>query len=344
MMVSARCTLIVFAVLLASPPFALAQDETVKIGGRDVAIWKPKGGSSGRQPVLIFSHGFGGCATQSRFLTEALAAHGYWVFAPNHNEARCQARGAGPSRPDAPFREPERWSDKSYRDRADDIRAIIKMLRDSTRFSSRVDLDRLGLLGHSLGGYTVVGLAGGWASWKLPGVKAVLALSPYTDPFLVHRTLSGVSTPIRYQGGTLDLGITPSLKKSSGVYDETPAPKYFVEFAGAGHFAWTNLRSSTHKLILDYSLPFLDRYVRGQTAGGEDLTKMRDGVSQLRYHSELGESDQRAPAQPRGRSRAGIGRPLRTDFDGDSRPFGVSRLPGHVSLENAPSHRAHSAR
>jgi pimeloyl-ACP methyl ester carboxylesterase len=83
------------------------------------------------------------------------------------------------------------------------------MLRDSTRFSSRVDLDRLGLLGHSLGGYTVVGLAGGWASWKLPGVKAVLALSPYTDPFLVHRTLSGVSTPIMYQGGTLDLGITP---------------------------------------------------------------------------------------------------------------------------------------
>jgi hypothetical protein len=45
-----------------------------------------------------------------------------------------------------------------------------------------VDLGRLGYIGHSLGGDTVVGLAGGWSSWKTPGVKAVLALSPYTEP------------------------------------------------------------------------------------------------------------------------------------------------------------------
>ena len=27
-------------------------------------------------------------------------------------------------------------------------------------------------IGHSLGGYTVLGLAGGWPSWKLPGIQS----------------------------------------------------------------------------------------------------------------------------------------------------------------------------
>ncbi len=134
-----------------------------------------------------------------------------------------------------------------------------------------------------------MGLAGGWQSWKLPDVKAVLALSPYTDPFLVHGTLSGVGAPVMFQGGTLDFGITPSLHKSKGVYDNAPAPKYFVEFSGAGHFAWTNLRADVHQRILDYSLPFLDHYVRGQAAAGI-LTQKEAGVADLRFDSELGRS------------------------------------------------------
>ena len=316
------------------------QDETVKIGGRNVAVWRPHGAASGRQPVIIFSHGFGGCGGQSKFLTEALAERGYWVFAPNHKDARCGGRGGKPERPDAPFRDPERWSDKSFADRADDVRAILKVLRDSAAFSSRVDLGRLGLVGHSLGGYTVVGLAGGWSSWKIPGVKAVLALSPYTEPFLVHGTLPGVSAPVMYQGGTLDFGITPSLRKTGGVYDASPSPKYFVELAGAGHFAWTNLRADAHERILTYSLAFLDRYVRNQTPGGNVLTKAGEGISQLRYNSELGIGDERSQARARGRS----SNPPAIDTDGDSRPFDLSRLPGHVPRADTTRHRVPAAR
>ena len=69
-----------------------------------------------------------------------------------------------------------------------------------------------------------VGLAGGWASWKTPGVKAVLALSPYTQPYLVHETLGGLAAPVMYQGGTGDFGITPSLRREGGVYDASPSP------------------------------------------------------------------------------------------------------------------------
>jgi predicted dienelactone hydrolase len=59
-----------------------------------------------------------------------------------------------------------------------------------------IDWQRFGLIGHSLGGYTVLGLGGVWPSWKLDGVKAVLALSPYVQPFLVRRTPAGLGAPI----------------------------------------------------------------------------------------------------------------------------------------------------
>jgi dienelactone hydrolase len=62
--------------------------------------------------MIVFSHGFGGCATQSRFLAAALADRGYWVFAPNHKDARRGRRGGG-VKPDEPFREPEKSVSRS---------------------------------------------------------------------------------------------------------------------------------------------------------------------------------------------------------------------------------------
>lgn len=272
--------------LIAPVAFVSAQEKTVTLGGREVVVWSPQGNAKAKQPVIIFSHGYGGCGEQSRFLTEALAARGYWVFAPNHKDAHC-ARGRSTVKPDEPFRDPAKWSDQTFADRRDDIRAVLRAIAASPDYASHVDLNAIGLVGHSLGGYTVLGLAGAWPSWKLPGVKAVLALSPYSDPYLVHQTLGGIAVPVMYQGGTVDFGITPSLKKSRGVYDGSPAPKYFVEFTGAGHFAWTNLRNDVHARILDYALPFLDHYVRGDAAT-RGLTTPEAGVTQLRFKSELG--------------------------------------------------------
>jgi len=274
--------------VIAVVPAALAAQQTVTLAGREVVVWSPPASRSGRQPVLIFSHGFGGCAKQSTFLTEALAAHGYWVFAPNHKDARCGRGLSGAwGRPQQPFGDPLRWSDKTLADRRDDIRAIQQALATSPEFARRVDLTRLGYIGHSLGGYTVVGLAGGWPSWRTPGAKAVLALSPYVQPYLVHATLGGLSAPVMYQGGTLDVGITPLLRRPGGVYDASPAPKYFVELDGAGHLAWTDLRASAHGDINAYAIAFLDHYVLG-AAAAPLLTQASPRVSELRYDSELG--------------------------------------------------------
>jgi len=38
-------------------------------------------------PLVLFSHGLGGCALQTIFFTEELARHGYVVAAPDHADA-----------------------------------------------------------------------------------------------------------------------------------------------------------------------------------------------------------------------------------------------------------------
>jgi len=40
-----------------------------------------------RVPLVLFSHGLGGCGLQSTFLTEELARRGYVVAAPDHADA-----------------------------------------------------------------------------------------------------------------------------------------------------------------------------------------------------------------------------------------------------------------
>jgi predicted dienelactone hydrolase len=272
---------LVVAWMCAAAAHAAAPPQAVELDGRAVTAWLPT--EQSRAPVLIFSHGFHGCATQSAFLMEAFADAGFVVFAPNHRDATCNGGSAHwIERPEQPFQKPDVWSDADYRDRADDITAVVAALKTDARFAARVDLDRLGLVGHSLGGYTVLGLSGAWPSWTLPGVKAVLALSPYTNPYLAKGTLGGVVAPVMYQGGTRDFGITPSIAKAGGAYERSPAPKYFVEFDGAGHFAWTDLRDRDHAAIVAYSLAFVNHYVRSEPYYGQ-LTEQRPEVTTLRF-------------------------------------------------------------
>jgi predicted dienelactone hydrolase len=244
---------------------AASPSEEIQVAGLEVAVWLPKPETPGPWPVIIFSHGFHGCSTQSTFLMKALAEDGYAVFAPNHKDAACKNFRAWFRRPEAPFRDPRDWSDATYADRAQDLDKLIDSLSKDPRYGSApYDWNHLGLVGHSLGGYTVLGVGGGWPHWKDPRVKAILALSPYAAPFINKETLSGLDAPVMYQGGTRDPGITPFINKGNGAYPQSPSPKYYVEFDGAGHFAWTDLNPKYQPEIVDYSRAFLDRYLKGK--------------------------------------------------------------------------------
>ena len=261
-----------------------------------VAPDAPPNDTCPRVPLVLFSHGLGGCALQSLFITEELARHGYVVAAPDHTDAGC-AIGSddlklGNIRTDNSFVTPGRWTNQSEIDRMQDLRDVMRVVADDSQLGRIVDTSRVGAVGHSLGGYTVVGMAGGWPAWKTPAIKAVLALSPYVAPFVENGTLAQLGVPVMYQGAQFDWGITPGLEGRRGAYTRTAAPKYFVKLKGGTHFEWTNLvcagQANVAQCVTNipnanaidrYGIEFLDRYLKGKPSAVLDS----DGADVNRY-------------------------------------------------------------
>jgi len=254
------------SLLIAAQAIA-APAERVTIAGRTVYIWRPEGRTPATGfPMVVFSHGYFTCATQSTFLMEALARAGYFVLAPNHRDSLCSGGLLSSllTGQESFFTNSGRWSDATYKDRAADIRAIMDALPVVGWFQGvPVDRQRIALAGHSLGGYTALGLAGAWPAWKDDRVKAVLVFTPYCLPFLNKGNLRNVNVPVMYQGGTQDFGVSPTIRRANGAYDATAAPKYYVEFDGAGHFAWSDFTAKYQKITAEYSVAFLDLYLKG---------------------------------------------------------------------------------
>jgi predicted dienelactone hydrolase len=263
---------------------ALPVAQKLQIAGLAVDAWIPDSQTAGPWPIILFSHRYRGCNTQSSYLMQALAEEGYAVFAPKHRDADCGKLQSWLPRPEIPFRNPEDWSDETYADRAQDLKTLLNALQEDARFRAPpFDWQHVGLVGHSLGGYTVLELAGGWPHWKDPRIKAVLALSPYAAPFAVQHTLSEIDAPVMYLGGSRDTAITSSLERREGAYEQTPAPKYLVVIDGAGHLAWVDNRATAkHPLTIEYSIAFFDRYLKGRRFP-RSLEEPGPGVADLRF-------------------------------------------------------------
>jgi predicted dienelactone hydrolase len=111
---------------------------------RDVALV----GTPPHFPCLLLSHGTGGSALQLGWLGTALAAQGYMVASVNHHGNTSvepyTAQGFG-----------------LWWERAQDLRVVLDHLLADARFGSRIDPMRIGAAGFSLGGYTVIAVAGG---------------------------------------------------------------------------------------------------------------------------------------------------------------------------------------
>ena len=131
-------------------------------------------------PLVLLSHGTGGSALNMAWLATELASRGYISVAVNH-----------PGNNGADGYTPQGFS--IWWERARDLSvAIDKMLADPT-FGPRIDPKRIGAAGFSLGGYTMIELAGGrtdidafWAFCKSPRADGICK-SPPEFPNLVEQ-------------------------------------------------------------------------------------------------------------------------------------------------------------
>jgi predicted dienelactone hydrolase len=231
--------------------------------------------AEGKHPVILFSHGFLGGPDQSIFLTEGLARQGYIVAAIGHADGLLQPKEKPIPSPD--FGNAKSWNEEKFRDRREDVVALLDHLvaesgKKATTWTGHVDEAAIGAAGHSLGGYTTLGLIGGWQQPTEKRIKAALALSPYTLPYHSQGNLQTVSVPVMFQGGTFDLGITPLIPPA---YQKLIGPKYYLVLKNENHLGWTNFaaigktttevtKRGNPQLMLDYSIAFFDRHLRGE--------------------------------------------------------------------------------
>ena len=128
-----------------------------------------------RCPLVVFSHGFGGHRRQSTFLCTHLASHGYVVAAMDHTgntifemfQIMMEAQmGAAPPEPATILSEiiPARPADASF---------IIDRMLAGVAGIPAVDPARIGMSGHSFGGWTTLMVAA-----RDRRVRAALPLAP----------------------------------------------------------------------------------------------------------------------------------------------------------------------
>jgi len=121
----------------------LIADNAVFIGALGVPDAPP---AAGEHPLVVLSHGYGGNWGKQVWLASALAHQGYIVAAVNHPGTTTKDR--------SPQAAAQLWQRP-----ADLSRAIDAVLAQPTQFGA-VAKNRIAAIGHSLGGWTVLEIAG----------------------------------------------------------------------------------------------------------------------------------------------------------------------------------------
>ncbi len=104
-------------------------------------------------PLILLSHGIGGSSSMMAWLGSALASHGFIAAAINHPGNNALEDYTIPG---AVF-----WGQ-----RARDMSALLDLLLADPTFGPHIDPKRVGAAGFSLGGLTVIELAGGIAEFS----------------------------------------------------------------------------------------------------------------------------------------------------------------------------------
>ncbi|HVP29988.1 MAG TPA: dienelactone hydrolase family protein [Myxococcota bacterium] len=185
--------------------------------------------AGGPFPLVAFSHGNSGLRRQSTFLTTHLASHGFVVVAPDHT---------GNTFPEMLKLDEEqrRTLHRSIRARRPhDLRAAVDAALDvAGRAVPAVDRARIGVLGHSFGGWTALKMP------RLdPRVRAVCGLAPASEPFVGRRAFEAGELPLAVPSlvvaGADDclVDIDTSVRP---LFARLASPRRLVIAEGADHF------------------------------------------------------------------------------------------------------------
>ncbi|MEA5604829.1 alpha/beta hydrolase [Nostoc sp. UHCC 0252] len=220
-------------------------------------------------PLIVISHGLASDRSTFVYLAEHLASYGFAVAVlehPGSNAKRFQQYFAGLARPPEPAEFINRSLDIKYL-----LNELQRLDKSDPSLQGKLNLQQVGAIGQSFGGYTVLTLAGAninfeqlredcnpnYSSFnlslllqceatKLPQknyelkddrIKAVMAINPINSSVLGQSSLSQIKMPVMLVAGSQDIFAPPVFEQIRPFTWLSEPNKYLALIENATHFS-----------------------------------------------------------------------------------------------------------
>ncbi|MBD2295346.1 alpha/beta hydrolase [Anabaena sphaerica FACHB-251] len=225
---------------------------------------------SNPRPIIVISHGLGSDRNSFAYLAEHLAQSGFVVAVPEHpgsNAEQLKALLSGTAQAVT--------SPRELIDRPLDVKYLLdeltRLSQNNPAFQGQLNLQQIGVIGQSFGGYTALALAGAKMNFEQlekdcpptnstlnislllqclainlpnieynlfdPRVKAIIAINPVNSSIMGEASLSQIKIPVMIISGSGDT-IAPALQEQIIPFTWLTTPnKYLVLINGGTHFS-----------------------------------------------------------------------------------------------------------
>jgi len=233
-------------------------------------------------PIIVISHGLGSDRRTYAYLARQLASYGFVVAVPEHPGSNAQQLQALINGTVSEVMAPSEFVDRPL-----DIKYLLDeltRLNQSSALQGRFDLNRVGIVGHSFGGYTALALAGAEINFQQlaadcnlhsynlslllqcraqdlpqplpdlhdPRVKAIIAINPIGSSLLGSSDFASIQVPVMLISSSADT-ITPALIEQIRPFTWLNTDRSLVLLQGGTHFSTIDVPPHTGSTIL--SLP-----------------------------------------------------------------------------------------
>ncbi|MEO0755531.1 MAG: alpha/beta fold hydrolase [Cyanobacteria bacterium J06648_16] len=226
-------------------------------------------------PLVVMSHGFGADRQFLTYMAKHLASHGLTVVSIEHPGSNVEALTQIPLDPNVLQRPGRLLPASEFLDRPQDVSFVLDRLewmnRSSSVMNRQIHTAEVVIIGHSLGGYTGLALAGAkldlrslrtfcdglqpvglspadWlqcaavelleneADFTDSRIVGVMAMNPLIGELFGPIGLSEVEVPTLLLTGTQD-AVTPTLRQQLTPFTQLAGPKYLIAVIGGTHLS-----------------------------------------------------------------------------------------------------------
>lgn len=246
----------------------------------DMDIYLPQGRPQ-PAPVVVISHGVGSDRLSFEYLAKHLASYGFGVAVPEHPGSNAQQVQDLVTGRASQVAEPAEFVNRPL-DIKDLLDYLTKLSTTDPAYQGQLDLQRVGVIGQSFGGYTALALAGAGINfaqldkdcqlenetWNLslllqcrarslernqynfgdPRIKAAIAVNPVASSIFGETNLSKIQIPVMVVAGSADT-VAPALLEQIQPFTWLTSPnKYLVLMNNGTHFS--TIEESPQSLFL----------------------------------------------------------------------------------------------